>query len=81
MEKWVKKMANFQLGVAGYVKGIATIEVAFPIDDKGRVEIACKNCAYLSSNERICQLNKQPVAYPNKFVGDMCPLREVEKDV
>jgi hypothetical protein len=29
----------------------------------------------------MCQLNKEPVAYPNKFVGDMCPLREVEKDV
>ena len=67
-------MANFDSGVKGYVKGVAVVEVNFPIDDKGRAEIMCKHCPYLSSNERMCQLNKQPVAYPNKFVGDMCPL-------
>ena len=74
-------MANFESGVASYVKAEAIIKVNFPVDEKGRAEIACKHCPYLSSNERICQLNKEPVAYPNKFVGDMCPLREVEKDV
>lgn len=74
-------MANFESGVSSYVKSEATIKVNFPVDEKGRAEIACKHCPYLSSNERMCQLNKEPVAYPNKFVGDMCPLREVEKDV
>lgn len=74
-------MANFESGVASYVKAEAIIKVNFPVDEKGRAEIACKHCPYLSSNERMCQLNKEPVAYPNKFVGDMCPLREVEKDV
>ena len=71
-------MANFESGVASYVKSEAVIKVNFPVDEKGRAEIACKHCPYLSSNERMCQLNKEPVAYPNKFVGDMCPLREVE---
>ena len=74
-------MANFESGIASYVKAEAIIKVNFPVDEKGRAEIACKHCPYLSSNERMCQLNKEPVAYPNKFVGDMCPLREVEKDV
>lgn len=74
-------MANFESGVAFYVKTEATIKVNFPVDEKGRAEVACKHCPYLSSNERMCQLNKEPVAYPNKFVGDMCPLKEVEKDV
>jgi hypothetical protein len=74
-------MANFESGVASYVKAEAVIKVNFPVDEKGRAEIACKHCPYLSSNERMCQLNKEPVAYPNKFVGDMCPLREVKKDV
>lgn len=74
-------MANFESGVASYVKSEAVIKVNFPVDEKGRAEIACKHCPYLSSNERMCQLNKEPVAYPNKFVGNMCPLREVEKDV
>ena len=71
----------FESGVASYVKAEAVIKVNFPVDEKGRAEIACKHCPYLSSNERMCQLNKEPVAYPNRFVGDMCPLREVEKDV
>ena len=74
-------MANFESGVASYVKAEAIIKVNFPVDEKGRAEIACNHCPYLSSNERMCQLNKEPVAYPNRFVGDMCPLREVEKDV
>ena len=71
-------MANFESCVAGYVKGVANIEVNFPIDFKGNTEIACKHCPYLSSNERMCQLNKQPVAYPNKYVGDKCPLQYIE---
>ena len=74
-------MANFESGIFGYVKTQATVPVNFPIDYKGNAEIACKHCPYLSSNERMCQLNKEPVAYPNKYVGDMCPLREVEKNV
>lgn len=68
----------FESGVASYIRAEAVIKVNFPVDEKGRAEIACKHCPYLSSNERMCQLNKEPVAYPNKFVGDMCPLREVE---
>ena len=71
----------FESGVASYIKAEAIIKVNFPVDEKGKAEVACKHCPYLSSNERMCQLNKEPVAYPNKYVGDMCPLREVEKDV
>lgn len=74
-------MANFESGVAGYVKTYAVVNVNFPIDDKGRQEIACKHCPYLSSNERMCQLNKEPVAYPNKYVGDRCPLQETEYNI
>ena len=74
-------MANFESGVASYIKAEAIVKVNFPVDEKGKAEVACKHCPYLSSNERMCQLNKEPVAYPNKFVGDMCPLREVKKDV
>ena len=67
-------MANFDSGVFGYVIGRASVEVYFPVDKNGNAEIACKHCPYLSSNERLCQLNKKPVAYPHKFVGDLCPL-------
>jgi hypothetical protein len=74
-------MSNFESGVASYIRTQAIIPVNFPVDDKGKAEINCKHCPYLSSNERMCQLNKEPVAYRNKYVGDMCPLREVEKNV
>lgn len=71
-------MANFDSGVKGYVNGHYLVKVSFPIDFKGNAEIACKHCPYLSSNERICQLNKMPVAFPNKYVGDYCPLESEE---
>lgn len=70
-------MANFESGVASYVKANCTVTVYFPVDNKGRAQVACKHCPYLSSNERMCQLNKHPVAFPNQFVGQMCPLEEV----
>lgn len=73
-------MANFDSGVRGYVVGVHTVRVFFPVDERGREEIACKHCPYLSSNERTCMLNKQPVAFPNKYVGEMCPLTEEEKE-
>ena len=73
-------MANFDSGVKGYVTGHYLVEVHFPIDIKDNVEIACKHCPYLSSNERMCQLNKMPVAYPNKYVGDFCPLKPLERE-
>lgn len=72
-------MANFDSGVASYIKAYAVIEVSFPVDSRGFEEVACKHCPYLSSNQRMCQLNKQPVAYPNKYVGDNCPLMQKEE--
>ena len=74
-------MANFESGVKGYVTGQYLVNVNFPIDFKDNVEIACKHCQYLASNERMCQLNKKPVAFPNKYVGDFCPLKPLEREV
>ena len=72
-------MARFENGVSGYVKAYAVVQVNFPVDNKGNPDISCIRCPYLSSNERMCQLNKEPVAYPNKYVGDRCPLQEIEE--
>lgn len=74
-------MANFDSGVSGYVKAAVTVYVNFPIDIRGRAAVACVHCPYLSSNMRMCQLNKEPVAYPEKFVGDKCPLEEIKEEV
>lgn len=73
-------MANFESGVSDYIKTYAVVEVFFPVDFKGNAEICCVQCPYLSSNERMCQLNKEPVAYPNRYVGDKCPLQRNEKE-
>ena len=74
-------MANFDSGCKGFVVMECTVRVNFPIDWKDRAEVACKHCPYLSSNERMCQLNKEPVAYPNRYVGDKCPLQEIEYNI
>lgn len=74
-------MANFESGVKSYIKGSCKITVNFPVDFKDNADISCMQCPYLSSNQRMCQLNKMPVAYPHKFVGDNCPLNiESEED-
>ena len=73
-------MANFDSGVKGFVKAQYLVKVNFPIDFRGNVEIACRQCPFLSANERMCQLNKMPVAFPHKYVGDWCPLERVEEE-
>ena len=74
-------MKGFESGVASYVKVYAIVEVNFPVNDKGYADISCMRCPYLSSNERMCQLNKEPVAFPHKFVGDKCPLVQKEESL
>ena len=73
-------MATFDSGVKGYVLGQHLVKVGFPIDWNDNAQICCKHCQFLSSNERVCQLNKMPVAFPNKCVGDYCPLEPVESE-
>lgn len=65
---------RFESGVKSFIKGKAEITVNFPVDFKDRANISCSQCPYLSSNERMCQLNKQPVQYPQRYVGYHCPL-------
>lgn len=72
-------MASFESGVASYIKSYAVIEVYFPVDEKGRADISCRQCPYLSSNSRVCQLNKKIVAYPDRHVGSYCPLTPIEE--
>ena len=72
-------MATFESGVASYVKAYAVVEVYFPVDDKGRSDISCKQCPYLSVTSRLCQLNKKIIANPDRYVGQYCPLMEIEE--
>lgn len=72
-------MANFDSGVASYVIGRATVEVGFPVDFKGNAEINCYQCKFFSRNTGICQLTKEIVEFPQRYVGNACPLERVEE--
>ena len=73
-------MANFDDGVKGYIKATATVEVHFPIDWRGSVEIACKHCPYYVRANMRCGLNQSVVNFPEKYVGSDCPLVQVESE-
>lgn len=71
-------MANFDTGVQRYIRTYAVVEVAFPVDWHGREEIACKHCKfYIKANQR-CGLTQEIVNYPERYVGECCPLQEIE---
>lgn len=73
-------MANFDSGVKSFITGRCLVEVNFPVNWNGVADISCMQCPYLSSNERMCQLNKQPVQYPKQHVGFDCPLKISENE-
>ena len=72
-------MANFDSGVKGYVKARAVVEVAFPIDWRGSTEIACKHCQFFDRAKMRCNITQKVVNFPDKFVGDCCPLERVDE--
>lgn len=73
-------MRRFENGVQRFIRGEARVAVNFPVDWSDRAYVCCAQCPYLSSNERLCQLNKKPVQYPQKYIGYDCPLRFGEED-
>lgn len=72
-------MKRFENGVQRFIHGEVRISVNFPVDWNGRESVCCTQCPFLSSNERMCQLNKKPVQYPQKYVGYHCPLEFAEE--
>lgn len=70
-------MANFESGVKRFIKATAMVEVNFPVDFKDNADISCMQCQFYSRNTGVCQLTKEVVAYPTKYVGQSCPLEEV----
>lgn len=51
-------MANFENGVARYIKGRVTLTVGFPVDFRGNAEIACKHCKFYVRATQRCALNQ-----------------------
>lgn len=74
-------MANFDTGVKGYIKARAVVEVNFPIDWKDNAEIACKHCNFFVRATQRCGLTQTIVNFPERYVGECCPLQEVIEDV
>ena len=73
-------MPNFDSGVSAYIKATCTIEVGFPVDNRGRADVCCNQCPYYGRNSKTCQLNKQVVHYPDNKIGYACPLNFVEEE-
>lgn len=73
-------MANFDSGVARYIRARAVVEVFFPVDYKEREEIACKHCSFYVRATQRCGLNQQVVNYPEHFVGVDCPLEPINEE-
>jgi hypothetical protein len=67
-------MPNFESGVASYIKGRCVIEVNFPVDAKGREDVSCNQCPYYGRSSKTCQLNKEVLHFPEKYIGVNCPL-------
>lgn len=73
-------MANFENGVARYIKGRVTLTVGFPVDFRGNAEIACKHCKFYVRATQRCALNQEMINFPEKYVGVNCPLERIEDD-
>ena len=72
---------TFDSGVSRYVKGVCTVTVAFPVDLKGKADIACTRCPMyrVSNSVGRCAITSEILPYPQSYVGAMCPL-EMEDD-
>lgn len=73
-------MANFESGVKSYIHAQATVDIFFPVDLKGNADISCNQCYYFRRQSRSCALNGEICQYPERYVGDSCPLEEVEEE-
>ena len=73
-------MANFDSGVKRYIKAVATVEVGFPVDWHDRADIACKHCNFFVRATQRCALTQQVVNFPEKYVGECCPLERVDEN-
>lgn len=67
-------MADFGSGVKGYITGVAAVRVNFPVDWHDKADVSCSQCPFYGRTSKTCQLNKQIVHYPEKYIGVCCPL-------
>lgn len=66
---------NFDSGVKSYIVGKAEVINYFPVNERGEADISCRQCRFFRISSRSCALNNEVVAYPEKYVGAACPLK------
>ena len=71
----------FESGVSRYIVGTATVEVNFPVDFRGVPYVRCSMCEFFSRNSNRCRLNGALCAFPEKYIGQNCPLKFDEKEL
>lgn len=72
-------MANFETGVKSYIRARVTLEVGFPVSWRGEPDISCKHCNFFVRATQRCGLNQELVNYPEKYIGESCPLEPIEE--
>lgn len=68
-------MSDFPNGITSYVHAQATVDVFFPIDERGVEHVSCRHCYFYRDSSHRCGLNYEVCASPEKYVGASCPLR------
>lgn len=71
-------MSLFENGIQKYVHAVAIVENYFPVDETGRPYICCEQCFYKDVDHNVCNLNRERIAFPHKYVGGECPLVPVD---
>ena len=69
----------FESGVSSYIHAQATVNVYFPVDNKGNADINCTQCFFFREASRRCGLTGEISQYPTKYVGSSCPLERVDE--
>lgn len=72
-------MACFETGVKRYIKTRAVVEVGFPVDWRDNADISCKHCNLFVRATQRCGLTQQIVNYPDRYIGECCPLEIIEE--
>jgi hypothetical protein len=70
----VTAVASFDNGISSYVHATATVDVYFPVDERGNSHVTCRHCYYYRDASHRCGLNYEICSFPDKYVGDNCPL-------
>jgi hypothetical protein len=65
---------SMQSGVKAYKQGTAVVKASFPIDFKGNLFLACDYCRFYRQTSRRCGLNGEIPAFPDRYIGEFCPL-------